>query len=67
VNGRDSLLDEITVSTEELRGFIAQEIDRFLNNKDFDYLLASAIPSESPDRMGLVKKRFEQLSRIDSQ
>lgn len=67
VNGRDSLLDEITVSTEELRGFIAQEIDRFLKNKDFDYLLASAIPSESPDRMGLVKKRFEQLSRIDSQ
>ena len=67
VNGRDSLMDEIADSPEKLRGFIAQEIGRFLKNKDFDYLLASAIPSESPDRLGLVKERFEQLSRIDSQ
>lgn len=67
VNGRDTLVDEITSSPEELRSFIAREIGRFLKNKDFDYLLASSIPSESPDRLGLVKERFGQLSRVDSQ
>lgn len=62
INGRDALIDDISQGPSELITYIQYNMTRFMANSEFDYLLASALNSEEPERFDIVLERFSQLA-----
>lgn len=62
VDGRDELANEIMQVGGALRSYIARYFTEFLNAKDFDYAVESAVRSDS-ERAQVVIERFTSMSK----
>ncbi len=62
VNGRDALVDEILSGPEDLRVYIREEMQNFISDPSFDYLLDNALNGEEPGRYDMIESRFDQLA-----
>lgn len=62
VNGRDALVQEVLSGPVDLRDYVHDEISKFIADRNFDYLIDSALDGEEDERFDIVEERFQQLA-----
>lgn len=62
INGKDALVDEVLAEPGELSDYIRTAIAEFMDNSDFDYLLASNLQNEEAERQEVVIEKFTTLA-----
>jgi predicted nucleotidyltransferase len=62
IDGRDSLIDEVTTAPEELLNYLAEEFSLLLANPNFEYVVSSQVRGD-PDREKILFERIETLAQ----
>jgi predicted nucleotidyltransferase len=66
IDGRKEIIDEIEASSSELRAFLCEEVQKFLNNDTFmEALSGHLLPDEaSQARIHIILQRLERIVKI---
>jgi hypothetical protein len=66
LDGRASIIDEVTKSSESLRAYLAEEFGKLLRNDEFHDALPCQLPpdSASQERITLIASRMEAISNL---
>ena len=62
IDGRDSLIDEVSAAPEELRDYLAEEFSHLLKDANFEYAVSSQAKGNS-EREEILFERIEALAQ----
>lgn len=62
IDGRDSLIEEVSIAPEELRDYLAEEFSQLLNDTNFEYSVSSQAKGD-PEREEILFERIETLAQ----
>ena len=62
IDGRDSLVDEVSAAPEKLRDYLAEEFGQLLNDSNFEYAVSSQAKGNS-EREEILFERIESLAQ----